>query len=297
MIHDTAVITCFFNFCDYKAPQRNLRRWQRQMETYGAHVFGVELVLPHQTPVSKDWPNWFSIQVFEGLHLLWQKEPCLNLLVNRLPEQFTKVVVCDCDVYFDNPHWLAQTSAVLDVVNACSPYHVAKWTDEAGKISRERVSMGSDHTALIPSWKAHPGFSVALRRDFWSPDGPNGIYPFYVVGNGDTALGVALCGVDPTVTSIKMFRVGNILDSYMEWYARVRAWLTGFTYVKGNLYHEHHGQLSDRKYYERLEWIQGFDPATYVKFTDDGLLEWTEHAPRKMVEDVASYFVVRKEDD
>lgn len=297
IVNDTAVITCFFNFHNYSVPKRNLRRWQRHMVSLGIPVFGVELLLYGQTGVSEGWEGWRQIRVLEGLHMMWQKEPALNVCVKHLPPQYTKVVVCDSDIWFANPEWLAQTSAVLNVVNACSPYHTAHWTNHEGGIDLSRSSIGADPEGLIPLWRSHPGFAIALTRDFWDEEGPNGIYPFYVVGNGDTALGTALCNLDPTKICVKMFRVGNIMESYMLWHARVRKWNTGFTYVAGDLYHEYHGKLADRKYYERLQWIQSLDPAVHLKFNDDGLLEWTEDAPKTMVEQVAAYFSVRKEDD
>lgn len=294
-VTDTAVVTCFFNFSNYLSPQRNLRRWKRQMDASRIPVFGVELVLDGQEAVSKGWNGWRQIAA-GPMNILWQKEPALNLCVRFLPPQYTKVVVCDCDVFFDNPHWLAQTSAVLNLINACSPYRTAIWTDSAGRNELSRPSIGADPEGLIPSWRSHPGFAIAMTRDFWNNDGPGGMFPYYVVGNGDTALGAALCDVDPTKHCVRMFNVGSVLKGYLEWHAKVKDWNTGFYYVDGNCYHEYHGKLSDRKYYERLQWIEELAPETHLKFSKSGLLEWTDCAPKKMIASVAAYFGERKED-
>jgi hypothetical protein len=294
IVNDTACITCYFNFHGYSATKRNLRRYHRYMEAYGIPSYGVELAYHGVDFVSEGWDGWRQIRVLRNLHTLFQKEAALNVCVKHVPPQYTEIAIIDCDVFFQNPEWLSQTSAVLNVVNACSPYGTACWTDHEGKVELTRASFGADPKGLIPHWRCHPGFAMAMRRDFWSPDGPNGLYPFYAVGQGDTALGIALAGLEP---KHKMFETNNCLPSYLEWYDKVQAWVTGISYVDGLLFHEYHGTRENRKYVDRTEWIKPLDPSIHLKFNDDGLLEWTEAAPKTMVEDVAAYFSIRKEDD
>lgn len=291
---DTAVVTSFFNFAGFKVPQRNLRRWKRYMDSLSIPNFGIELVLPGQEAVSADWKGWTQLQVVRELHMLFQKEAALNVLVNSLPSRFTKVIICDCDVFFANSAWYQQTSALLDHFKVVYPYSTAHWTDDSGKVFLSRASVGADPNGLWPKWRAHPGFCVGLTRDFWTT--VNGLFPFYVVGSGDTALAVAALQKEP---AHKVFTCSaNLLSVYIEWYEEVGKWSQRkVAYTKGDLYHEHHGDRSKRMYGERLEWITRLDPRTHLKFTNEGLLEWTPEAPVEMVERVRDYFIARQEDE
>lgn len=295
-VNDIAVVTSFFNYCGYVAPRRNLRRWQRQMTAHGLPVYGVEIVIPNCEPVTRGWIGWRQLTAPSG-GLLWQKESAINLCVKTLHPRFTKIVACDSDVFFDNPNWLAETSAVLNVVNACSPYRTAHWTDKTGAVEMTRSSIGADPTGMIPAWRSHPGFAMAMTRDFWDASGPGGIYPHYIVGSGDTALGAALCKVDPRKAGAKMFHVGNVLEHYMKWYSKVRAWNTGLSYVSGNVWHEYHGSKENRQYVDRLNLMSELDPALHLRLNSDGLIEWTEHATTGMRQKAESYFSARKEDE
>lgn len=295
IVNDTAVITCFFNFTGYITPQRNLRRWKRYMDAYGVPNYGVEIYLRGSEPISKGWEGWRQIPAIRELHCVFQKEAALNVCVRHVPDCYTKIVVADCDCFFENPEWLSQTSAVLNVVNACSPYSQAIWTDHTGKEEMQRSSLGLDPAGLIPAWRSHPGFAIALRRDFWAKGGPNGLFPFYVVGNGDTCLGVALANLEPKHNTFT--KVPKMYPIFLEWYDRVRKWSNGLSFVDGRIIHEFHGTRKNRQYVERLDWIAELDPKHHLKFNDDGLLEWLPNASGDMVAKVADYFVSRKEDE
>jgi hypothetical protein len=256
--------------------------------------FGIELVLPGQRPISAGWVGWKQLQVVRELHMVFQKEAALNALVNSLPTEFSKVIICDCDVFFANPDWYAQTSVLLDHFKVVYPYSTAHWTDEAGNVSLSRASVGADPNGLWPKWRAHPGFAVGLTRDLWKA--ANGLFPFYVVGSGDTALAVAALQKEP---NHKVFTCSHkLLSVYLEWYAQVGEWCQQrVTYTKGDLFHEYHGPRSKRKYGERLDWITELDPRTHLKFNNDGLLEWRDAAPAEMVAKVRNYFADREEDN
>lgn len=295
MTNDTAVVTCFFNFAGFDAPQRNVRRWQRQMQAQGIPAYGVEIYLDGTHPVTRGWVGWKQLLATPSLHIMFQKEAALNICVTAVPPRFTKIVIVDCDVYFDNTEWLARTSAVLEVVNACSAFQEAHWTNAKGEVDISRNSLGVEPTKLSADWLAHCGFAMGLRRDFWAPSGPNGLFPYYITGNGDMAMGTALAGASLTH---EMFTTApHLLPGYMAWYYRVRQWSKGVSYIQGNVFHEFHGSWHNRKYVERASWMKELNPTTHLKFNDSGLLEWLPAAPETMVNAIAQYFTDRKEDE
>lgn len=297
MLHvtDTAVISSFFNYHNFQAPARNLRRWKRMMDSLHVPSFGVELVLAEQTPVSKGWEGWRQIVVNLDLHAMWQKEAALNLCVHHIPAHFTKLIVCDPDVWFENPHWFVQTSAMLNHVNVCSPFTRAHWTGPDGVCYKGANAYGTKPTHIYPGYHVHAGFAIGIRRSFWDKDGVNGLYPYAIVGGGDVALGVALVGNDATGLS---FYQPEISHAYSDYVARASRWCAGkISHIQGNLYHEHHGALKDRRYDARNICIRGFAPEKHLKFTNSGLLEWLPSAPEKIRSAIVEYFKNRREDD
>lgn len=255
--------------------------------------YGVELVLPDQEPVSVGWGGWRQLPITER-NIMFQKEAALNICVRHVPAEYTKIVVMDCDIMFENEHWLAQTSALLDHFSAVSPWRRAAWTDATGNIVKGANSLGTNPAGIHPGLRVHAGFSIALRRTFWNDNGVNGLYPYCIIGGGDVAVGAALAKCNPVGLAC---HVPELSDAYSHYVNRVGKWVNGIAYTDGIIYHEHHGDLADRKYDKRVAYIQGLIPEKHLKFTNDGLLEWTSAVPERIPFNLAQYFQSRKEDN
>lgn len=288
---DVAVITCHFNFAGFDRPVQNLHRFVRQMERDGVSVYGVEAQLPGRPFATRAYPHWKQVTVNHNQRM-FQKEALLNIAESLVPSCFTKVAWVDCDLLFTNAAWLEATSKYLEDIPAVQPFGMAWWTNKDGT-----VSLGRPPATLVGLNNAagHPGFAWAARRTLFSDCG--GLYFKTPVGSGDTIFTTAV--TNQTIdASGRMFEVGSNLAEFSQYKAKVQAWMGGKKagFIPGDVFHEWHGDRNNRQYTSRRDLIKEFDCAKHLQVAANGLIEWTEQAPKTMIDAVANYFIDRKED-
>lgn len=293
---DMAVIVAYFNHHNFKAPLRNLRRFCRLMAQTNVALYGMELCVPGgRSEISGLYGNWTSVRS-NNRTMLWQKEAMWNQLARELPPQFTKVMGCDTDLWFDNPQFLNQTSAALDTHRVVMPYSRAVWTDARGAEERSRDDAATAHLKSGKYWEGHQGFATAFQRSFW--DQKIELYPYGVLGAGDTFLWSALTGtVNSTAFLTKALGGEEMLKAFNEWATRVQTWCGGsMASVPGTVFHEYHGTRENRQLVSRHDRLAGLrlrDMAVRA----DGLLSWTDQAPMELMNGVYEYFRQRKDDE
>lgn len=249
-----AVVTCFFAWAGFKTPERNLRRFLRQMEREGVEVFGAEAVRPGEVSVTGTLPNWTQVQVMPEQEL-FIKESLLNLAVReRVRGEFGAICWIDADVMFSNPHWRAQTEALLLHHGAVQPFEMARWTDERGKMAKSRpglIRARPREGRLLHT--GHTGFAMAYRREIW--ERMHGMFPWGVTGSGDALAGAATLGLDYDAEAAgRLPQAPWMTKAWTDWsrgLAREIEQAGGCAYVPGEVVHEFHGGWSGRNYYDR----------------------------------------------
>jgi len=291
-VQDIAVITCHFNWNGFVRPVQNLNRFLRQMDAAGISVYGIEAQLEGREFATTS-PNWKRIRATEN-NVMFQKEALLNLAETLVPPQFTKVVWIDADLYFTNPDWLRITSQLLDAFRVVQPFSMAWWTRRDGTI--ERGKPPASLVGIDQRWRGHPGFAWAAQRSLWSECG--GLYIKTPVGHGDTVFASSVLGTDFVRENGSYYGIGANTTAFKAWKAKLAEWSgakVGTT--PGQIYHEWHGEMQDRRYKERSSIIDGiFDSEKHVSLDSQGLLAWTKEAPASMKQQVLEYFRERKED-
>jgi len=53
---------------------------------------------------------------------IWQKERLLNIALEHTPKEYTKFCSLDCDIIFQNPSWVIETSKFLDIYPVVQPF-------------------------------------------------------------------------------------------------------------------------------------------------------------------------------
>lgn len=291
------VITCHYNWANFDMPVRNLHRFMRQMDRYRVPVFGVELYLKGHVPEMSDRPNWRCIEVSEKA-ILWQKEALLNMAEKMVPKGYDVIAAIDADVEFSNPNWEADTLRAMQFHPVVQLFGTAKWTDRRGRIIRQRGAVTKNGLDM-DKWTTHPGFAWAFTREFWRQMG--GWYDVAPMGAGDTLLCVALQKQPlPDIWREHAYSyLGPQNHAHFDrWVAKVKKAIQGhaYGYVPGDLIHEWHGDLVNRRYAERAKWIEGYNIKRHVRMTKAGYLEWTFFAPAKLRKDMVNYFSLRDED-
>lgn len=276
------VIACHFNPCGYQRPVLNYLRWR---DTIKLPVITVELTFGR--PAIYD-----AIRIEGDLHhLMWQKEALLNVALRHVDTD--AVAWIDTDVLFTNPHWVARTLRELEDHAFVQLFSDAYWMCEdhelkhAARSTGWRLSRPED-----PLWcdftMSHPGFAWAARTEAIKKCG---LYAHMITGSGDTAM----------IRGFTQRRIGQrektipskLREHLLKWAVKCEG-TVGF--VEGACLHMYHGELRHRRYVERWEMLNDFDPETHVVVESSGALAWTRAAPKPLKTRVFEYFAGRRED-
>lgn len=292
-----AVITAHFNWAGFDMPVRNLHRFIRQMDRYKVPVYGVELALKNQPFEMAGRKGWRCIEVSEKA-ILWQKEALLNMAERMVPKDIEVVAAIDADVEFTNPNWVRDTLRAMRFHPVVQVFETARWTDRRGRIIRSRDAVTKSGLDM-DKWTTHPGFGWAFTREMWHRMG--GWYDVAPMGAGDTLLCVALSKRPlPKKWMDNAYSYLGPLNSrhFDAWKATVQDAMKGHAtgYVPGDLIHEWHGDLKNRNYHRRAEFIEGLSVKRHIKKNRAGYLEWSIWAPPKLRRDMVNYFRLRDED-
>lgn len=293
-----AVIACHFNWAGFERPRQNLRRFLREMDRDGIPVYGVEMVLPDQTPVLSANPRWRVIEADPRRHVLFQKEAALNLAATLVPAGVSCLAAVDADLRFERRDWVELSLAALEQVPVIQPFREAVWTDREGGVELRREAAA--RRGLPADWSAHPGFAWVFRRDFFT-SGP-GLYPWCVTGAGDVVLAAGLIGLDNTelprggILGIGKKNLDNGIAS--DWFRAALDWMGGARpgWIEGQVWHEWHGSRQDRRYLERHRLMERVEVGRHLRLGKDGLAAWTSRATEAMRAAGLEHFRERKED-
>lgn len=288
---DFCVMACHFNWANFNRPRQNLARFARQMHGAGVPLFGIELHLNTQDPFTRGWENWTQVECAHK-SIMFQKEALLNLLEPTVPEWYKKLAWVDGDVFFDNRDWHKEASALLDEFKVCQLFTTCHFTDKDGSVMYRWP--GSASVATPDLKRTHTGFAWAAQRELWRN---GGLFPWSITGAGDVFMAASFLGCDLMPDYMDSLGAEHGGVRFKAWDSAIRAWCKGeCAYVSGSLFHEWHGSHANRKYTERKAVLASLDLERDVFLNEQGILQWTELAPKELKEYVANYFIQRSED-
>lgn len=279
------IVTCHFNFIGWNAPARNLERFVRQIKKENITLFGAEAYL--DKPATKDYENWIQVKA-TNKNICFQKEALLNLIISKLPPNFTKIIVCDHDIWFENNNWIESAERHLEFYDFIQPFSTCIWKGKDGKeIGRKSsfLKTGNPRTG-------HPGFCIGFKRSSFERIE---FYPFCIVGGGDTIFAASVSGNAKTAKlKFKDFFQSYKIAGSVEWYNKASSANFACGYTDGFIFHEHHGSQSNRRYMTRNQIIKHFDFSN-VFINQNGLVEFKDEADKTRKE-IYQYLEERNED-
>jgi hypothetical protein len=247
-----------------------------------------------------------SVSQFRCPDVLWQKERLVNLTIDRVPDQYTKIAWVDADILFTNPAWVTEVSERLDDVPVVQPFsHAVRLRPgEKSDYGGGERSRGFCFTrAALPALArlryhvhGHTGFAWAADRQLLSDIG---LYDAAVVGTGDHLMAHAFSG-DFGSPCLPVVFGGSFgfLEHYRSWaedaWNRVRGRMG---HVDGAVLHLWHGETANRGYARRYRELTGlgYDPTVHLRGETGGLWEWSEEGSR-LADWTNRYFDNRQED-
>lgn len=278
-----AVIIPYFNHVGYKNRLINCASTYYKYKSLGVHSVVCELSTTDTFKLD------FADYRLKSNSVLFHKERIINHVIDTLPPEYDKVAWIDADVQPFDPDWPALVEKALNSYDIVQPFSVMHDLYYAGEDCDPDVSHSlTSKTPIVADPSGWPGYAWAARREAMR----NGLYDRSVVGGGDLVFAEAVLGINN--------RWMNMINTeaeqdYLEWRYNLGRFKIGMIDTK--MYHLWHGNLSDRKYYERIWMLREseFNPQVDLVVNECGMYEFAGNKPELELQ-VLNYFVGRKED-
>lgn len=299
------MVTSYFNPEGYESKRRAFSLFAAAMDRSRVPLFVAECAFDGQ---SFELPESSSVFRFSGGDVMWQKERLINLAIERVPDQFTKIAWLDSDILFDNPRWPVMTSERLDEARVIQLYakavrlrqgELSFWGSGAIHNSFCRVHSAMPAMTRFGTYSTHghTGLAWAASRDFLAKVG---LYDRAIVGGADHLMAHAFAGDFCSGCLPRIFQGDRpYLDHFRSWAEVAFAHTQGsLDYVPGAVLHVWHGEGGNRRYMGRNERLAdlGYDPSLHLVAPPDGAWSWTEEAGAELRSWTAEYFRDRRED-
>jgi hypothetical protein len=236
--------------------------------------------------------------------VIWQKERLLNVALAALPAHVTKVAWLDADILFENQSWAVEASQLLE------RHEVIQLFQSVVRLPKGRVTEDGSGESwvgfgaqchLTPGceqhgwrWHGHTGFAWAARRDLLARCG---FFDPCLTGAGDHLMAHGFLGDVASPCIEGMISLGTSMHrAFTRWAENARLGPEGLGFAHGTLCHLWHGEMRDRKYWERAQELKTlhFDPTVDLRIVD-GSWTWSGANPR-LEEWSTRLFVDRRED-
>jgi len=180
---DVCILTCYYNPTNSENRTQNFYKFLDSVKSSGMedHLFVCEISKndqPRLTPTK----NHFLLLSEDDL---WHKECAINFLIKKTPERYTKIIVSDCDLIFNDLGWIKKTGDLLNEYVFVQPYDKIKYL---GPVEGSYDSFYAGIVSYMQKSRVldfgNPGAVVAYRRDYLAAAG--GLFDKCVVGGGDT---------------------------------------------------------------------------------------------------------------
>jgi hypothetical protein len=316
------VVTMVSNSARYASRYRLYREFADRMEAAGVKLWTAEVAFGDR-PFEVTDPNNFHHLQLRSENELWLKERALNLVIQRVTEQYPDwkyVAWIDADL-----DWLGQAVyGGLSHVSGEPLTGVRQWLKETWhalqqchwvQMFQNAVDMGprgeiiQTHTGFAYSYRHgekfrpgytgwHPGYAWACTRFAYESVG--GLIDWAILGAGDHHMAGALTGQVEKTANIALSE--PYIRKLLEWQALAERYTRrDIGYVPGTIRHFWHGRKKDRRYWDRWKIITEcqFDPDKDIRNDAYGLLQIIDHGDMRSIQlrdRVRDYFYMRHED-
>lgn len=290
-----AVILYHFNWCKFYTPTRNLHRFIRQMRIQEIPVYGIELSLDEKFETT-GMNNWKHITVTKE-NICFQKEACINIVVNTLPDNITKIAWIDHDLMFANQRWYTDASEKLETFKVVHLFSEYTFTEKFGR--KQDWSFSVVRSNALPRKAPNPmgarGCAWAARRELWNN---GGLYPFCFLGGGDSLFVSVILNFFETIDKHVVGLTHNEkFELFLQWKQKINNYIKpeDVSFINGEIIHEWHGDKDDRQYKSRYDLMYNLDISKILSLDQNGLIRINDSS-NTICDKILNYFQSRNED-
>jgi hypothetical protein len=279
---DIAIVMAFFN------PARSLRILQNILmvkslfERSNIPFFIGEIAFNEEPFVFPVAENIFQ---YRSESYMFYKENLINLMVPKLPTQYTKVLMMDADIVFQEPNWYDVVSKKLDTCAVIQPFQTANYLNQQFQVIQIK------HSVAAMASGGHTGFAWAFQRA-WLSENP--LFDYSVIGGGDSIL-------KARVFQTPLMSVHKTYEKDYNAYNPKRTETLGWCPL--TVFHLPHGMKENRQYDTRnadlgskFAALKITSVSDAVKRRDDGLLVWKDAHRAELNKLMKVYFMKRNDD-
>jgi hypothetical protein len=279
---DMAVVMVFFNPAQSVRIIQNITLVKTLLERANIPYFIGEVAFKKHAHIFAPAENVFQ---YRSESYMFYKENLVNLVVSRLPPQYTKVTLIDADICFAEADWYNVVSKKLNDNEVIQPYN------EACYLNNHFHTFETKKSYAASPGNGHNGFAWSFQRA-WLQANP--LFEYAIIGGGDTMLKHRLIQKPLQVVhklyekEFNKYNPGNLVQ-------------IGFCQLK--IYHLPHGTLENRQYGTRTKELttklggMGIGNISDVlRKREDGLLEWKESNRTALNSHMMAYFTKRNDD-
>jgi hypothetical protein len=302
------IVMPFHNPARYSGKLPRFLRAAEAIQRQGYRVAAIEAVEPGREPeVPPDAANEVFQVSFPSV--LWAKENLINIAVERLPRECSRVAWVDADVLFQNDRWGEEANEALKATCfVVQPFRSAVWLSQdvseallqhdSPRVSAEKHCVGAAVAAhALPDSscvRGHVGFAWCARREFFQEVG---LYDRMIIGGGDH---IAACGFFGLSRDRILEDLHNPLQEadIRSWIERAHDMVQGRVgSVAGTIQHLWHGERKHREYDTRYQVLAEahFDPRRDLQTTQEGVL-YLSSSCADLESQILRYFQDRRED-
>ena len=301
-------ITTFFNPVGYKNKYENYKIFRENTRRQGLKLLAVELAFENRPFELRAADADLIIRIRgSNKNLMWQKEAMINIGIANLPDSCDKFVWIDCDLVFQNDNWVEETSKLLEKYKVVQPFSLAILTKKGEMIKDINVDnlpfgntegtkrYGNAYTRSKDNDRSgHPGFAWAARRKVFQN---LNLYDKLIIGSADVIISDSF--FSPRINLRTESNSAEMIEDQSDWWRKSYSVVNrSVSYSEGNVFHLWHGESKDRRYIERRYILKDMDfqPKTEIQKNRFGIWQWSTKKTA-IIKYVASYFILRKEDD
>jgi GR25 family glycosyltransferase involved in LPS biosynthesis len=287
-----AVITTFFNPNNYVNLKYNYLTFSKKIKEK-CDLFTIELSYDNNFFIEDE--NVVRIKGNET-NILWQKERLLNILLEKVPQEYTNIAWVDCDIIFENENWVNDVNQKLQEYKILQLFEKAKRLNKDGNIglvSKSIVKVSSDLNRIEDSLSTGiTGFAWAGRREVLEKIN---FLDTQIIGGADALMYYSFVNKKNTITHKKMNP--EWIKVYKEWHKKSLTEVNhSINFISGDIIHLYHGEQKNRNYNNRYEILnkEGFNPEIDLILDKNNLWKFKNVM---LSQKMSEYFESRDEDD